>query len=69
MYYSFYCTDERHSEGAPVLDAWDGPARADLCFQLAQEKKGPFQQTFVKGRGYVDFREKDFKNRIERMGG
>lgn len=64
---SFYYTDERHENAAPVLDKWDGPMRAEMCYKLATEKGRPWQQTYVKGRGYVDFRRQDFEERLRRM--
>lgn len=49
----------------PVLQAWDGPARAETCLRLATEKNGPYLQTYVKGKGYVDFRRTDPEIRLD----
>lgn len=64
---SFYYSDERHEDGQPVLEGWDGPSRAELYWNLVTNKPAPFQQTYVKGKGYVDFRQRDFEERLERM--
>ncbi|KAH8889026.1 NAD(P)-binding protein [Thozetella sp. PMI_491] len=57
--YKFYYVDERTSDGAPAMLARDGEAHAEHYLSLINEaKQGPWLQTFVKGKGYVDFEEK-----------
>jgi hypothetical protein len=54
--FRFYYADERTEEGKPVGMAVDGEAHAELYLRLASEEKPvEWQQTFVKGKGYVKF--------------
>ena len=54
--YSFYYGDERKPDGAAVGQAISGENHAEFYLKLAQEKKqGPWDATFVGGKGYVDF--------------
>ncbi|KAF3076712.1 hypothetical protein CFAM422_001828 [Trichoderma lentiforme] len=56
--YKFYFADERKIDGDPVYAAIDGPAHAAFYTELAKKKtQGPWNATFVKGRGYVAFSE------------
>ena len=53
----FYYADQRQADGSPVYNAIDGDAHAELFLELAEGKvQGPWQQTFVSGTGYADFR-------------
>jgi hypothetical protein len=53
---SFYYADERTAEGKMVGRNVNGEAHADLYFKLANEKEPvEWQQTFVRGKGYVKF--------------
>ncbi|KUJ22706.1 NAD(P)-binding protein [Mollisia scopiformis] len=52
----FYYADEREAGGAPVYGRIDGPAHGEFYYELASsEKTGPYEATFVKGKGYFDF--------------
>ena len=54
--YRFYWADERTEEGAPVLLDISGPVAAVEYVRLAEAKEqGPWLNTHVKGKGYVDF--------------
>ncbi|KAL7911508.1 hypothetical protein GGI35DRAFT_491688 [Trichoderma velutinum] len=56
--YKFYFADERKPDGDPVYAAIDGPAHATFYTELAKQKiQGPWNATFVKGKGYVAFSE------------
>lgn len=56
MLHSFYFADERTPEGAAVYDEISGEAAAPFYYELAQQKEqGPWEATFVKGKGYVEF--------------
>ncbi|UKZ54309.1 hypothetical protein TrVGV298_008117 [Trichoderma virens] len=56
--YKFYFADERKPDGDPVYSDIDGPAHAAFYTELAKQKaQGPWNATFVKGRGYVEFSE------------
>ncbi|KAK4078365.1 uncharacterized protein Triagg1_3381 [Trichoderma aggressivum f. europaeum] len=56
--YKFYHTDERESNGEPAYDNLDAEAHADFYIKLSEEKdQGPWNATFVKGKGYVKFDE------------
>ncbi|KAL7807425.1 hypothetical protein V8C26DRAFT_439338 [Trichoderma gracile] len=56
--YRFYFADERKPDGSPVYGAISGPAHGSFYTQLATQKaQGPWNATFVKGRGYVAFSE------------
>jgi hypothetical protein len=52
----FYYADERKEDGAPIGTAISGSAHANFYYELAQRKEqGPWDATFVEGKGYVDF--------------
>jgi hypothetical protein len=52
----FYYADERKADGAPAYFEVNGEAHGKFYVALAEHKfQGPWQQTFVKGRGYKDF--------------
>ena len=52
----FYFADERQVDGGPTIPV-DGPAAAEAYVELAEDpKQRPWQYTFVKGKGYVDFK-------------
>ncbi|EED14115.1 short-chain dehydrogenase, putative [Talaromyces stipitatus ATCC 10500] len=54
--YTFYYVDERLSGGGPVGNSIDGPAHADLFYELAGDKnQRNWKQMFVKGKGFVRF--------------
>ncbi|MCJ1396168.1 hypothetical protein MMC18_009057 [Xylographa bjoerkii] len=54
--YQFYYADERLPDGRPVMSALSGEAHAKYYFELAAGKEqGPWDATFVKGKGYVKF--------------
>lgn len=51
----FYYGDERKTDGTAIYRV-NGDAHAEEYWKLAEAKEqGPWLQTFVKGRGYVDF--------------
>ncbi|KUL86745.1 hypothetical protein ZTR_04834 [Talaromyces verruculosus] len=53
----FFYADERHEDGKFKGMAVDGPAHGEFYPQLAkQEAKIPWHATFVKGKGYVEFK-------------
>ena len=53
----FFYADERQEDGKIKGMALDGPAHGDFYARLANhEKDVPWQATFVKGRGYVQFK-------------
>ena len=52
----WYFADERLPDGNPVMTDLSGEAHADAYWALAGEKEqGPWNYTFVKGKGYVRF--------------
>ncbi|KAF2490144.1 hypothetical protein BU16DRAFT_597825 [Lophium mytilinum] len=52
----WYVADERTKEGFSVMSQIDGEAHAEYYAELARSKEqGPWNATFVKGKGYVDF--------------
>ncbi|KAH7381120.1 putative short chain type dehydrogenase [Cadophora sp. MPI-SDFR-AT-0126] len=54
--YHFYYVDERKEDGSSVGTAVSGSAHAEHFFELAQqENQGPWNSTFVEGKGYVNF--------------
>ncbi|RFU81265.1 hypothetical protein TARUN_920 [Trichoderma arundinaceum] len=56
--YKFYHVDERVSNGDPAYDKLDPEAHAEHYLNLAEAKdQGPWNSTFVKGKGYVKFDE------------
>lgn len=54
--YRFYFADERKANAEFVYGGIDGDAHGEFYLDLAKSgEQGPFQATFVKGKGYVDF--------------
>jgi hypothetical protein len=52
----FYYADQRKADGDPIGTAISGLAHANFYYELAQRKEqGPWDATFVEGKGYVDF--------------
>ena len=52
----WYFADERFEDGTPKMAAIDGEAHGDYYWDLVnQEKQGPWNHTFVKGKGYKKF--------------
>ena len=50
--------DERTATGAAVYSKIDGEAHAEEFWRLANaEEQGPWDDTFTKGKGYVDFQK------------
>ncbi|KAI0599270.1 putative short chain type dehydrogenase [Biscogniauxia sp. FL1348] len=57
--YKFYYGDERHDDGSPMEEFLSGKAHADVYLELAKDPaQRPWQQTFVAGKGYVEFAKK-----------
>ncbi|KAI1347862.1 NAD(P)-binding protein [Xylaria sp. FL0043] len=55
--YRFFYADERHEDGKAKAAQLDGPAHAEFYAKLAKhEGKVPWNATFVKGKGYVQFK-------------
>lgn len=55
----WYYGDERFEDGYPTMAKIDGEAHGEFYWELAQKKEqGPWNATFVKGKGYVDFESK-----------
>ncbi|KAF2691249.1 NAD(P)-binding protein [Lentithecium fluviatile CBS 122367] len=55
--YRFFYADERHEDGKFKGMALDGDAHAEFYAQLAEHDGSvPWQATFVKGKGYVQFK-------------
>ncbi len=53
----FFYADERHQDGKFKGMTLDGPAHGDFYAQLAtQAEKVPWHATFVKDKGYVQFK-------------
>jgi hypothetical protein len=54
---SFFYADERTADGKLKGMALDGAAHAEFYAQLATQKENvPWQATFVKDKGYVQFK-------------
>lgn len=52
----WYFADERLPDGNPVMTELSGETHADVYWDLARgEEQGPWNFTFVKGKGYVRF--------------
>jgi hypothetical protein len=52
----WYFADERTEKGHSIATLIDGPAHAEYYWELVNLKKqGPWNATFVKGKGYKDF--------------
>ncbi|CRG91251.1 hypothetical protein PISL3812_08299 [Talaromyces islandicus] len=59
--YKFYWGDERHADGTPMYTGVNGPAHAEHYLSMVKDpKQGPWQQTFVEGKGYVEFARHEF---------
>lgn len=53
---SFYYTNERLLDGSQAGPGFDGEGRSKLHVELAENREqGPWDYSFVKGIGYVDF--------------
>ncbi|KAL7929215.1 hypothetical protein V8C35DRAFT_200978 [Trichoderma chlorosporum] len=56
--FKFYFADERKEDGTPVYADIDGVAHAKFYMHLIEGRiQGPWNATFVKGKGYVPFSE------------
>jgi hypothetical protein len=56
--FGFYFADERQPNGGPSIPV-DGPAAGEAYVELAEKKEqGPWNWTFVKGKGYVEFKDR-----------
>ncbi|RDL40075.1 Uncharacterized protein BP5553_00054 [Venustampulla echinocandica] len=54
--FRFYFADQRHEDASPMYTGLDGQAHAENYLELAEKaEQGPWEHTFVKGKGYVDF--------------
>lgn len=52
----FYYADERQANGGPTIPV-SGPAAAEAYIELAEkEEQGPWNYTFMEGKGYVEFK-------------
>ncbi|KAI0836713.1 NAD(P)-binding protein [Hypoxylon sp. FL0890] len=59
--YKFYYVDQRREDGHYVTSELDGRAHAELFIGLAKDpKQGPWDHTFVKGKGYVEFPRQEY---------
>jgi len=57
--FNFYYSDERKADGSVAGAGISGSAHAEFYYELSQKKEqGPWDATFVPGKGYVDFAEK-----------
>ena len=57
MFVRFFYVDERYEDGKTKGNAIDGAAHGDFFAQLANhEGNVPWHATFVKGKGYVQFK-------------
>ena len=53
----FFYADERKEDGSSKGAALDGPAHGEFYAQLVEhEDQVPWEATFVKGKGYVQFK-------------
>lgn len=56
--HSFYYVDERTDSGNAVFGDINGDAHGEFLLELAADRtQGPWEGTFVKGKGYVKFPE------------
>jgi hypothetical protein len=56
LFLRFYYADQRKEDGSSVGLDVNGPAHADFYYELAsKQEQGPWHETFVAGKGYVDF--------------
>lgn len=54
--FKFYFTDERFDDGSPARTAISGEASGKLYLKLVEDdEQGPWDYTYVKDKGYVDF--------------
>jgi len=54
--FRFYYADERQPDGGPTIPV-NGPAAGNMYVELAEKKEqGPWDYTFVDGKGYVEFK-------------
>lgn len=54
--YRFYYCDERKADGKPAYFDINGEAHGEFYTKLSEDKtQGPWQQTFVAGKGYKSF--------------
>jgi hypothetical protein len=52
----FYFVDERTADGSSPFQGLNGQAHAEEFYSLATRgDQGPWEYTFVAGKGYVDF--------------
>jgi hypothetical protein len=50
----FYYADQRQTDGGPSIPV-DGEAAGEVYVELAEKKEqGPWNYTFIKGKGHVD---------------
>uniref|UniRef100_A0A8H7NQS9 Uncharacterized protein n=1 Tax=Bionectria ochroleuca TaxID=29856 RepID=A0A8H7NQS9_BIOOC len=54
--YRFFYADQRNEDGSPAGFGLDGPAHGDFYTQLTKDGNVPWHATFVKGKGYVEFK-------------
>jgi len=53
----FYYADERQDDGGPTIPV-GGPAAGAMYVELAEKtEQGPWNYTFVDGKGYVEFKD------------
>ena len=53
---NWYFADERFANGYPVMMKLNGEAHGEMYYKMTTEpKQGPWNYTFVKGKGYVRF--------------
>lgn len=53
----FYFVDERKEDGGPMTSDLGGLYHAEEFYKLATSpEQGPWEHTFVGGKGYVDFK-------------
>jgi hypothetical protein len=56
---SFYYADQRNEKGGNMGTAVDGEAHAEWYYELASgDGSVPWDATFTKGKGYVDYNHK-----------
>jgi hypothetical protein len=53
----FYYADERQADGGPTIPV-SGPAAGAAYIELAEKaEQGPWNYTFMNGKGYVEFKD------------
>ncbi|KAF7561918.1 hypothetical protein G7046_g2229 [Stylonectria norvegica] len=67
--FKFYYADERNLDGSPAYGKINGPAHGEFYTALAEgTSQGPWQQTFVKGVGYKNFKYiSELEERLKKM--